>query len=92
MITDTDTLVARFVTQPPCQAHSLEAADRIRALELLLARNLVMDRGSAEEGANARGGIGRVIELVEEHREVNPLPVLAWRRFRPAAAQEKGGG
>ncbi|NPD16934.1 hypothetical protein HOY34_17210 [Xinfangfangia sp. D13-10-4-6] len=36
MTTDTDTLVARLVTQPPCQAHNLEAADRIKALETQL--------------------------------------------------------
>ncbi|NPD15785.1 hypothetical protein HOY34_11285 [Xinfangfangia sp. D13-10-4-6] len=76
LTTDTDTLVARLVTQPPCQAHNLEAADRIKTLELLLARNLVIDRGSAEEGADALGGIGPAIEMVETYREANPLPEI----------------
>ena len=38
MTTDTDTLVARLRTLPPCQAHNLEAADRIAALEAEVAR------------------------------------------------------
>ena len=36
--TDTDTLVGRLRTLPPCQAHNLEAAARIAALEAEVAR------------------------------------------------------
>ncbi|MGA0540685.1 hypothetical protein [Neotabrizicola sp. VNH66] len=50
------------------------AAERIAELELLLARNLVMDMGSGEEGADALGGIGQVIAMVTAYREANPLP------------------
>lgn len=49
-------------------------AARIEALEaekdelrILLARVLVMDFGSAEDGADALGGIGDVIGMVEEY-------------------------
>ena len=38
MTTDTDTLVARLRTLPPCQVHNLEAAARIEALEAEVAR------------------------------------------------------
>lgn len=36
-------------------------------LRLLLARNLVMEFGSAEEGADELGGIGAAIAMVEDY-------------------------
>jgi len=50
------------------------ATARISELETLLARCLVMDIHSAEEAADALGGLGRVFDLVTAYREANPLP------------------
>lgn len=48
------------------------AQARITELETLLARNLVMDRGSAEDGADALGGIGAAMDLVAAYHDANP--------------------
>jgi hypothetical protein len=57
-----------------CCGEPLDQSARIAELETLLARNLVFDHGSAEEAADALGGLGRVFDLVTAYREANPLP------------------
>ena len=46
----------------------------ITDLQTLLARVLVMDRGSAEEAAEALGGLPEVIRRVDIHHATHPRP------------------
>lgn len=52
-----------------------DMARQLGELRLLLARNLVMDLGSGEEGAEILGGIGAVIEMVEAYHAGRVLDV-----------------
>lgn len=55
----------------------LDQSARIAELETLLARSLVFDHHSAEDGLDALGGWHRMIDLVTAYREANPLPEAA---------------
>jgi len=46
----------------------------ITDLRTMLARNLVMDLGSGEDGAEMLGGLGEVFRIVDGYRHANPLP------------------
>lgn len=58
-----------------CCGEPLDQSARIAELETLLARNLVFDYGSAEDGLDALGGWNRMCDLVTAYREENPLPL-----------------
>lgn len=46
----------------------------IADLRTMLARNLVMDMGSGEDGAEMLGGLVEVFRMVDDYRAANPLP------------------
>jgi|GEM_PF-6565008 len=63
--------IAECATHRPVAAPDPQDA-RISELETLLARNLVFDHGSAEEGVEALGGWANMVARVEAYREENP--------------------